>query len=601
MKINFKYVSMLACAALMAGFTSCSDNAVAPEGGIPGDGDGELELRDDDLTIQISVPETKSTRANSESYTNVGIAPYTFDMTLVFVGKTSTTSPTRVLRVIQGDVPALTGAGQKFKNMPLGVTGLYVIGNTEKTNYDMAMVKADPRGVYTKDNFGVLAYKGEKKSLAAFAPQEYEPGKYTYTDVTEFMEKVRISLDNYNLTDAKAVNITGYAPITSTQGTTPVRVVVTPAISRYEIREIKSKNDVKFELKGIYISNTMREISVDGQKYPNASEDSILLNYGWNNPAWNYSLWEWKYEQFDDIVAKKATDSLTSVGVDKKRILIDRNNRFAADDLKYLGEASTSQSVSDYYRYTEFVRATNNTKAHTYDRAGSINNGDGTWTAAPATGIWDKWYDRTKAIGKGKTSYTPADANQFWSFYIASARKQDDPNASPIENPYLDDGYYNRVGLECGYWPYRDEEAFVNAGGTLAAKDLATTPTGTHDFANADYTTVMGVPTWAQRGQGIQYGTFPTINIHVRIEDPTIVANTKSLKEGWLTVTKFYDANTKLPLQYPKPGTVYIIKTVAFDAEKDLNPDPMWPSEETEISVEVIVEGWVGQETEVGF
>ncbi|NDV67139.1 hypothetical protein [Bacteroides sp. 224] len=564
MKFKFKYVSMLVMAAMMAGFTACSDKdaVVDGENNVV---DGELELREDDLTIQITVPETQGTRANSESETNVGIAPYTFDMTLVFVGKTDKDSPLQILRVVEGDVSALTGAGQKFKNMPLGVTGLYVIGNTDPTKYDMTVVNANPRGTTTSANFGKLAYKNTKTSLAAYAPKETSvgSGKYIYTEVTEFMKDVRISLDNYNLTDAKAVNISGYAPVTATQGTTPVRVVVTPAISRYEIKEVKSKKaGVNFDLKGIYISNTMREISVDGQQYPAATESGILLNWGWNNPGWNYTMWKWAYTQ--TYASGAATDALTDKDKLGNFIKVDFNNRFVAGDISAVGTAGTA-AASTYYNYATASRNAN----HDYD-----NN------------VWNNWFDRTKAVGTGKDAYAAPD-NKYWSFYIASARKQDDPNASPITNPYLDEGAYNRVGLECGYWAYRDEESFVNAGGTLVKNSMAI----------AGYNTEMGIPTWAVRGQGIQYGTFPTINIHVRLASP----NSIGLQEGWLTVTKFYDANTKAVLQFPKPGTVYIIKSIAFDADKDLNPDPMWPDEETEISVEVIVEGWVPQETEVEF
>ncbi|NDV66502.1 hypothetical protein [Bacteroides sp. 224] len=570
MKFKFKYVSMLVMAAMMAGFTACSDKDAVVEGTDgTGSGDG-LELREDDLTIQITVP-TASKGTRGESTTNVGIAPHVFDMTLVFVGKTVSTLPEQVLAVIEGDVASLTGAGQKFKALPLGVTGLYVIGNTNPAKYDANVITGYESSSSTiKDDFGVLAMKNaaKRKKLLDYNPKETPAGSgtYTYVDVETFMKEVRISLDNYNLKDAKAVNITGYAPITATQGTTPVRVVVTPAISRYEIAEIKSSVD--FAIKGIYISNTMREISVDGQQYPNpVQEPEMVLNYGWNNPAWNYSLWKWDYTAYSPK---------------------DPNN-FGGSNAWYEYKVDAEGDA--------ITRSGTYAESHNYTKKGDLNydiiKNAAIPTARKNQERWAKWYetDLSKAVKStvnGVIGYRPSDRNYYWSFYIASARKQDDPNSHPITNPYLDEGVYNRVGLKCGDWAYTDEEAAVEKGDVFKALGTA--------YAVAAYPGVPGldmeVPDWATRGTGIQYGTFPTICIDIDLA----TANSHGLKRGWYTITKFLDAANGLPLQYPKPGTVYVIKAINIDADK-LTPDPMWPKEETDISVEVIVEGWVGQDT----
>lgn len=513
MKFKFKYVSMLVAAAMIAGFTSCSNSEE-----VVGGSDDLTQPREDDLTIQIEVPEAKDSRG--ESTTNVGIAPHTFDMTLIFVGKESATTPQKVLKVIDGNVSQLTSAaGQKFKSMPLGVEGLYVIGNTDVAKY--------PATPTTPANFGQLAFNNDatKTTLKSYEGEA----------VSQFMKNVMIKLDNYSITDAKAVNISGYAPITTTQGTTPVRVLVTPAISRYEIRQIKEKNNKTFTLNGIYISNTMRQISIDGQEYPN--DPAQLINYGWNSPNWNATLKGWDY-----------------------------NSHPAADK-----DASNPNTTADY----AFVQVAD----YGYN-----------------TATLKKWYEYNLGTKTGASSYEPSAADKYWSFYIASARKQDQPNAA-ITNPYLDEGNYNRVGLECGTWPYGipnpgnnpiDELKYVNEGASLVASGRAETP----------YSIKMEVPTWAATGLGIQYGTFPAINIEVTLS----TKNSKGLKRGWLTVTKFLDAdNNNAPLQYPKPGTVYVIKSIIFDQEENLKPDPMFPEEDTDISVQVIVQGWVGQNTNIEF
>ena len=96
-------------------------------------------------------------------------------------------------------------------------------------------------------------------------------------------------------------------------------------------------------------------------------------------------------------------------------------------------------------------------------------------------------------------------------------------------------------------------------------------------------------------GKGIPYGVFPTICVEVKLDAP----NKFGMDQGWLTITKFYNADDGSQLQYPIPGTVYQIKAIAFDPDTNLTPDPQWPKDETEISVQVKVQGWIGQNTSV--
>ena len=186
MKFKFKYVSMLVIAALMAGVTSCSDKDPVLGGE---EGTDLTQPREGDLTIQIEVPGADKSRA--ESTTNVGIYPHVFDLTLVFVGKTTATSPIQVLKVVEGNVPALTNSGQVFKSLPLGVTGLYVIGNTDPTKYDADVITGYNSGTDTK-KFGMLSMKNRtaRPTLLDYnpTPTSSNPNKFNYIDVTTFME-----------------------------------------------------------------------------------------------------------------------------------------------------------------------------------------------------------------------------------------------------------------------------------------------------------------------------------------------------------------------------------------------------------------------------
>lgn len=527
--MNFKYATM--AAALMLGFASCSkdDNKTVE--------DPYLNTPTE-FTIKTSVLESgllddKDTRKPSE--TAVDIPPHVLDMTLIFVGKKNASSPLSVLEVHKGDVAALTGAGQKFKGMPLGITDLYIVGNIEKYGATAEDKVTGETVTLPSADFGYLAAKTGSAfegvvgvnygSWNATTKSAFD-GLKAYENKTfdQLQAEVKFSLDNYEITDVKAVNIYGHGLVTANQGTTPLELFVRPAISRYEIKGIGLKDNstlagTNIYVDGIYISNTMREISFDGTIY---GSDATLLNWGWNERQWNYSLAN---------LQNKLTTA-TPPGT----IVQDPNNHYLTDFINYYKPTTTAPIYFPADADTLF---------------GPYNKVE-----------WGRWMDVIKApapIEQGGNGALLGD--QRYSYYVASARKQAE---KPVVNPYDENEAHNFIGLECGTWPYNDEA------------------------------TLSGIsrPAWALPNTAIQYGAFPTICIKLRTDGAGFdMPNGTKSKVGWLTVTKFIKAGTTEYLKHPQEGRVYVFKTILFDKE-NIKPDPMYPDNKTDISVHVEIKGW---------
>lgn len=536
MKKNFKYVAM--AAALMMGFASCSkdDNKVV--------GDDPFLNTPTEFTIKTKVVKASSSRAVSE--TAVDIPPHVLDMALIFVGKKNASSPLSVLKVEKGDVAALTGAGQKFLGMPLGITDLYIVGNIEKYSNEATDLVTGNKITNLPADFGHLASKEGSTYRKSAASTEWEKLKeYETRTFDDLQAEVKFCLDNYFIEDVKAVNIYGHGEITATQGTTPLELFVRPAISRYEIKGLKIKSGgPAFTTDGIYISNTMRQISFDGTVYP-AKLSGQLLNWGWNEPLWNYSL--------KDLYNPARTNV-----TDKQKLPIGKID--SENPNSYIWDSNTDPDKGPtnltYHYKTTYVASEAALTYGPYDP-----NGD-----------WANWMDNTDTEDLLFTDELKEDKR--YSYYVASARQQ---AFKQIVNPYDENEAHNFVGLECGSWPYGTYDPANEAALTDEAKGSQ-----------------IARPTWATKGGAIQYGAFPTVCI--KVINPNKWKNTGSTV-GWLTITKFIDSATKEYLQHPKEGHVYVFKSVIFD-ENNVKPDPMYPSDKTDVSVTVEVKGWVGVDVE---
>lgn len=239
MKVNFKYV-MLA-AALSMGFAGCSES----------NNDGEQPVVNANThSVNVKIDVKGGTRAVGT--TAIGVTPTLTDLTLFFVDNTL-----GVVNDVQAGIPAtiLAAPGQTFSNLPGGTNCVYIVGNL--TNVASALIS------------GIAAGDPEAALKAALINVQGQQGAGT---------------PSY-----EHVNLYGYTAYAVAPNATSVSItsVICPAISRLEIAKVEADQTApasdrisSFDLDGIFINNTYREIGIDNVTYGPA------IAYTNTDPIW---------------------------------------------------------------------------------------------------------------------------------------------------------------------------------------------------------------------------------------------------------------------------------------------------------------------------
>lgn len=260
--MNFKHV-ILACAALVAGFTSCSndDNATVDQQ------EGKHNLK-----MKTNLPVISS---RADAVTAVGKTPDVTAMTLIFVADGV------VDKIHTANVATITSTGETITGITTGtINSVYVFGGGATVAMPAAVATitvGDPESDI-KDIMYVMSAQTPGEDAEKVASRAYS----TYTAVIG--------------------------------GTSTVAVDLVPAISRIEVKTAEAiaapvvpANKIhKFDLKGIYINNTFKEIGADYTVYPAAN----AVNYDSEDAKWNLG-WDARYHDaltFTGVTTASATN-----------------------------------------------------------------------------------------------------------------------------------------------------------------------------------------------------------------------------------------------------------------------------------------------------
>ncbi|MBF0647873.1 hypothetical protein IR083_03450 [Dysgonomonas sp. GY75] len=230
MKTNFKN-AIMAATALLLGFSSCSsDDESGPK----------VDNSPKNVTISISAPSTYADEASA-----VGVMPDVTDVTVFFVGA-------GIIQEVGTMTTAEVGSAKTFTNVPGATTDVIIVANAATVATDDA--------INTISQYNPLSKLNELMFVQA------------------------------NQTDPDtAVNLFGSAAITGTSGAYTANVILTPAISRYEIAQVSANPAANivldsFDLTGIYINNTYTKLGTDYVTTPAPFGD--ILNYDATNAIW---------------------------------------------------------------------------------------------------------------------------------------------------------------------------------------------------------------------------------------------------------------------------------------------------------------------------
>ncbi|GAB6123782.1 hypothetical protein [Dysgonomonas termitidis] len=230
MKTNFKH-AIIAATALLLGFSSCSnDDANAPADDLP----------KKSVTVSIAVPSTYADEA-----TAVGVTPDIAEATVFFVGG-------GVIAEVGTLTTAEVTSGKTFPDVPGSVTEVVIVANT-----------------------ATIATSPAITTIAANDPLS-ELNELLFQQASQTHPKT-------------GVNVFGRATITGGAGAYTANVMLVPAISRYEIKEILADPLAaipltSFKLTGIYINNTYTQIGTDYVTKPTSTAN--ILSYGKSDAIW---------------------------------------------------------------------------------------------------------------------------------------------------------------------------------------------------------------------------------------------------------------------------------------------------------------------------
>ncbi|WP_203558525.1 hypothetical protein [Bacteroides sp. 519] len=248
--MKFKFVSVLTCMALMAGFTSCSnsddDKDIAPEHGTRA------------VTLKANILGASDTRHVDDELAG-GLKPAVHDLWAVFV-----TSGANIQKVIKLDNTEVTSAtGQRVEDIPNAADAVYIIGNTSKFKLD--------GGAEIVDLNAITNSEGDLKDLMFNIANQYDAAG-----------------TGVNKSDPRQVNISGYTNYDNTTGSVTVNVDVRPSVARLEIAKISATDDsdspLNVEVTHVFVDNTYTKIGLDYTVVPTDALDILAFNS--ESPEW---------------------------------------------------------------------------------------------------------------------------------------------------------------------------------------------------------------------------------------------------------------------------------------------------------------------------
>lgn len=246
MNLKFKHIA-IALVALLLGFASCSSENDGP---VAGDNLRTvfLKINNQPVTYAVSSPQT----ATPVTFTS-GNLYFTNSAGNILKHYTISDAETTDTNIQMSE---LSNAGAAITNLPLEVTGVYVVGNT--------------------------------KDLPQTGPISGVQGKLLHVT---------------SQTNIETVNLYGKQTTLTPAGENKFRATVslTPIISRIELGEIKAGGTIEsFDVAGIFIDNYYEEATVDGQVGDVVSNSTETTSFTDNSTEYPKKLYPAIYDWYAD-------------------------------------------------------------------------------------------------------------------------------------------------------------------------------------------------------------------------------------------------------------------------------------------------------------